>query len=56
MEGIEGPIWIPIVVMAAHFVASLLNTVVKERWPVVGKVINAIALGFGKAKPDPKLQ
>ena len=48
--------WIPMVVLAGHFVASMLNTVVKERWPLVGRVVNALALGFGRAKPDPGRQ
>jgi len=36
-----------------HMAASALNMFVKERWPVVGKIVNAFALGFGAAKPDP---
>jgi hypothetical protein len=40
---------------AAVAIASALNTVVPTtNW--FGKIINAIALGFGKARPDPMKQ
>ena len=38
-----------------HLVASLLNTIVRaNRWPWLGRIVNALALGFGAAKPDPE--
>lgn len=48
------PNTLALIALGAHFVASVFNTVVKERWPWVGPIINAFAIGFGRARPDAK--
>lgn len=49
------PQTIAMVILAGHFLGSLLNTLVSGD-TTFGKIINALALGFGKARPDASRQ
>jgi hypothetical protein len=41
--------------LLVHFASSLANTFLSST-SLVGRIINVLALGIGKAKPDPSAQ
>lgn len=46
---------VAVIVLVVQFIASVLNMFASSNG-TIGKVINALSLGFGKATPDPAKQ